>query len=115
MEYTIGSYLAKHLEEMGIEHYFAVPGDFNLMLLDELLKNDNLKQIGSSNELNAAYAAEGYARVKGAGAIVLHLMLAHFLLLMGLPVLTLKDCQLFSFLEDSTLTIQFKVIFLTIL
>jgi pyruvate decarboxylase/indolepyruvate decarboxylase len=70
MEYTIGSYLAKRLEEMGIEHYFAVPGDFNLMLLDELLKNDNLKQIGSSNELNAAYAAEGYARVKGAGAIV---------------------------------------------
>lgn len=71
MEYTIGSYLAKRLEQMGIEHYFVVPGDFNLILLDELLKNDNLKQIGSSNELNAAYAAEGYARIKGAGAIVI--------------------------------------------
>lgn len=71
MEYTVGSYLAKRLEQMGIEHYFVVPGDFNLMLLDELLKNDNLKQIGSSNELNASYAAEGYARVKGAGAIVI--------------------------------------------
>ncbi|MGZ7048332.1 MAG: alpha-keto acid decarboxylase family protein, partial [Methanobacterium sp.] len=70
MKYTVGSYLAKRLEQMGIEHYFVVPGDFNLMLLDELLKNDNLKQIGSSNELNASYAAEGYARIKGAGAIV---------------------------------------------
>lgn len=71
MEYTVGSYLAKRLEQMGIEHYFVVPGDFNLMLLDELLKNDNLNQIGSSNELNASYAAEGYARIKGAGAIVI--------------------------------------------
>ncbi|MGB9937347.1 MAG: alpha-keto acid decarboxylase family protein [Methanobacterium sp.] len=70
MEYTIGSYLAKRLEQMGIEHYFVVPGDFNLMLLDELLKNDNLEQIGSSNELNAAYASEGYARVRGAAALV---------------------------------------------
>ena len=71
MNYTVGSYLAKRLEQMGIEHYFVVPGDFNLMLLDELLKNKNLKQIGSSNELNASYAAEGYARIKGAGAIVI--------------------------------------------
>ncbi|MGZ7048024.1 MAG: thiamine pyrophosphate-binding protein, partial [Methanobacterium sp.] len=70
MEYTVGSYLAKRLEQMGIEHYFVVPGDYNLMLLDELLKNNKLKQIGSSNELNASYAAEGYARIKGAGAIV---------------------------------------------
>ncbi|WP_414468255.1 alpha-keto acid decarboxylase family protein [Methanobacterium sp. ACI-7] len=70
MEYTIGSYLAKRLEQMGIEHYFVVPGDFNLMLLDELLKNNKLKQIGGSNELNAAYAAEGYARVRGAAAVV---------------------------------------------
>ncbi len=71
MDYTVGSYLAKRLEQMGIEHYFVVPGDFNLMLLDELLKNQNLKQIGCCNELNASYAAEGYARIKGAGAIVI--------------------------------------------
>jgi pyruvate decarboxylase/indolepyruvate decarboxylase len=71
MEYTVGSYLAERLEQMGIEHYFVVPGDFNLMLLDELLKNENLKQIGCCNELNASYATEGYARAKGAGALVI--------------------------------------------
>ena len=46
-----------------------VPGDYNLVLLDELLENENLEQIGCCNELNAAYAAEGYARVNGAGAV----------------------------------------------
>lgn len=70
MGYTVGSYLAKRFEQMGIEHNFIVPGDLNLVLLDELLKNKNLEQIGCSNELNAAYAAEGYARAKGAGAVI---------------------------------------------
>jgi pyruvate decarboxylase len=71
MGYTVGSYLAKRFEQMGIEHHFIVPGDFNLLLLDELLKNKNLEQVGCCNELNAAYAAEGYARAKGAGAVVI--------------------------------------------
>ncbi len=70
MGYTVGSYLAKRFEQMGIEHNFIVPGDLNLVLLDELLKNKNLKQVGCCNELNAAYAAEGYARAKGAGAVI---------------------------------------------
>lgn len=70
MGYTVGSYLAKRFEQMGIEHYFIVPGDLNLVLLDELLKNKNVEQIGCCNELNAAYAAEGYARAKGAGAVI---------------------------------------------
>ncbi len=47
-----------------------VPGDYNLVLLDELLSNKNLEQIGCRNELNAAYAAEGYARVNGCGAVI---------------------------------------------
>lgn len=70
MGYTVGSYLAKRLEQIGIKHHFIVPGDFNLILLDELLKNKNLEQVGCCNELNAAYAAEGYARAKGAGAVI---------------------------------------------
>src|SRR4029077_17473638 len=49
---------------------FMVPGDYNLVLLDELLENENLEQIGCCNELKAAYAAEGYARVNGAGAVL---------------------------------------------
>ena len=68
--FTVGKYLATRLEQIGLKHYFMVPGDYNLVLLDELLENKNLEQIGCCNELNAAYAAEGYARVNGAGAVL---------------------------------------------
>ena len=40
------------------------------MLLDELLKNEDLEQVYCCNELNCGYAAEGYARVCGAAAAV---------------------------------------------
>lgn len=40
-------------------------------LLDELFKLSELKWLGACNELNAAYAADGYARIKGTpGALV---------------------------------------------
>ena len=68
---TVGNYLAQRLEEVGIRDYFAIPGDFNLSLLDELLKNSRLKMITCCNELNAGYAADGYAREKGVAALIL--------------------------------------------
>ena len=68
-DFTVGKYLAARLEQIGLKHYFMVPGDYNLVLLDELLTNENVQQIGCCNELNAAYAAEGYARANGAGAV----------------------------------------------
>ena len=67
---SIGEYLGRRLEQVGVRHYFAVPGDFNLILLDQLLKNPELKLIGCCNELNAGYAAEGYARSNGIAACV---------------------------------------------
>lgn len=42
----------------------GVPGDFNLDFLDYIYQVDGLKWIGNSNELNASYAADGYARIK---------------------------------------------------
>ena len=67
---TIGKYLAARLEEIGLKHYFTVPGDYNLTLLDELISNKNMDFVGSCNELNAAYSAEGYARANGAAAMI---------------------------------------------
>lgn len=67
---SIGQYLAKRLEQVGLKHYFAIPGDYNLALLDEFLTNDKLKMIGCCNELNAGYAADGYARAHGLAAVV---------------------------------------------
>jgi len=43
---SVGEYLGRRLEQAGIRHYFTVPGDFNLVLLDQLLKNPRLQLIG---------------------------------------------------------------------
>ncbi len=69
-ETTVGTYLASRLKDIGLQHYFAVPGDYNLVLLDELLKQTDLKMIGCCNELNAGYAADGYARATGGAAAI---------------------------------------------
>src|SRR6201997_4305994 len=70
MTYTVGSYLAARLSQIGLKHHFAVAGDFNLVLLDQLLTNKELEQVYCCNELNCGYSAEGYARACGAGAAV---------------------------------------------
>jgi indolepyruvate decarboxylase len=62
--------LASRLSQIGLKHHFAVAGDYSLVLLDELLKNKDLKQVYCSNELNCGFSAEGYARARGAGAAV---------------------------------------------
>ena len=67
---TIGSYLATRLEEIGLKHHFAVAGDYNLVLLDQLLLNKNIEQVYCCNELNCGFSAEGYARANGAAACV---------------------------------------------
>ena len=70
MTYTVGSYLARRLQQIGLKHHFAVAGDFNLVLLDELLTVKELEQVYCCNELNCGYSAEGYARACGAAAAV---------------------------------------------
>jgi len=67
---TIGSYLATRLEQIGLKHHFVVAGDYNLVLLDQLLLNKNMQQVYCCNELNCAFSAEGYARANGAAACV---------------------------------------------
>ncbi|KAI0927356.1 hypothetical protein AcV5_007910 [Taiwanofungus camphoratus] len=60
----IGEYLVQRLVQLGVTKMFGVPGDFNLGFLDFVEDNPNIDWVGNCNELNAAYAADGYARVK---------------------------------------------------
>jgi indolepyruvate decarboxylase len=66
----IGDFLLRRLEEAGIRHLFGVPGDYNLTLLQQLQDTGTLKWIGTTGELNASYAADGYARLNGLGALL---------------------------------------------
>jgi len=63
-------YLVKRLEELGINDFFGLPGDYNFNILYAIENNPNTNWIGCTNELNAGYAADGYAREKGFGALV---------------------------------------------
>lgn len=65
----VAEYLFRRLHEVGVRSVHGVPGDYNLVALDYLPKA-GLKWVGSVNELNAAYAADGYARIKTIGALV---------------------------------------------
>lgn len=66
---TVSRYLLHRLQEAGIRHLFGVPGDYVLDFLDDVIASP-IKWVGTCNELNAGYAADGYARLNGAGAAV---------------------------------------------
>ncbi|KAJ7858459.1 pyruvate decarboxylase [Mycena leptocephala] len=60
----VGNYLLARLEQLKVTKMFGVPGDFNLGFLDLVEDHRTIDWVGNCNELNAAYAADGYARVK---------------------------------------------------
>ncbi|KAB8532576.1 hypothetical protein FH972_025521 [Carpinus fangiana] len=65
----VADYLFKRLQQVGVQSIHGVPGDYNLVALDYVEKN-GLNWVGNVNELNASYAADGYARLKGLSALV---------------------------------------------
>jgi len=67
--YTVASYLIDRLKEVGVDHVFGVPGDYAFPWLDAIEAVPAIKWVGVCNELNAAYAADGYARVRGMSAV----------------------------------------------
>jgi pyruvate decarboxylase len=69
-EITLGRYLFERLHQLDVNTIFGLPGDFNLSLLDKVYEVPNMKWAGNANELNAAYAADGYSRIKGLACLV---------------------------------------------
>jgi indolepyruvate decarboxylase len=57
------------LKDIGITKIFGVPGDFAFAVEDAIVNSPGIEWVGCCNELNAAYAADGYARVNGIGAV----------------------------------------------
>ena len=66
--YNVSRYLLHRLYQLGSKHLFVVCGDFLLGFLDQVLASD-VKLINCCNELNAGYAADGYARLNGLCAV----------------------------------------------
>jgi indolepyruvate decarboxylase len=66
---TVAQYVVQRLAALGIKHVFGVPGDYSFPLDIAIENNTSLTWVGCSNELNAAYAADGYARINGAAIL----------------------------------------------
>src|SRR3954471_20987496 len=62
---TVADYIVARLAREGITDCFGVAGDFAFKLNDAVARSEATRWIGCSNELDAAYAADGYARVRG--------------------------------------------------
>lgn len=76
----VAEYLFCRLHQVGIKAVHGVPGDYNLVALD-YIKKAGLDWVGNCNELNAGYAADGYARIKGESPVRLVCVLTNTLLL----------------------------------
>src|SRR6202142_3119944 len=66
---SVVGYIVQRLADEGITDCFGVPGDYAFPVCDAVDRNPNIRWVGCSNELNASYAADGYARVRGAAML----------------------------------------------
>jgi indolepyruvate decarboxylase len=66
----VADYIVQRLAAEGINHCFGVAGDYAFPLCDAVDRSRDVKWVGCSNELNASYAADGYARIRGAAMLV---------------------------------------------
>jgi indolepyruvate decarboxylase len=67
---TVADYIVGRLAGEGITDCFGVAGDFAFKLCDAVARSEAIRWIGCSNELDAAYAADGYARVRGCSMLM---------------------------------------------
>jgi indolepyruvate decarboxylase len=67
--YTVGKYMVDRLHQLGLEHLFSIAGDYSIEWLNRYVTPSSIEIIEEVNEVNAGYAADGYARLKGIGAL----------------------------------------------
>jgi indolepyruvate decarboxylase len=69
MSATVIEHVLSRLKAIGISQVFGVAGDYAFSVDDTIATFPGIEWVGCCNELNAAYAADGYARIRGVGAV----------------------------------------------
>lgn len=87
---TVANYLIERLMQCGLEHMFAVPGDYASPFLEVVDATPGIERVANINELGSGYAADGYARFKGIGAACVQY---------GVGTFSLLNCTAGSFVE----------------
>ena len=65
----VADYIVERLAAEGISHCFGVAGDYAFPICDAVDSSAKVKWVGCANELNASYAADDYARIRGAAML----------------------------------------------
>jgi indolepyruvate decarboxylase len=66
---TVINLVLSRLKDLGITKVFGVAGDFAFPVEDAIVGFPGIDWVGCCNELNASYAADGYARIHGIAAL----------------------------------------------
>lgn len=69
MPETVIQHVLGRLRDIGVADIFGVAGDFAFAIQDAIVQDPGINWLGCCNELNAGYAADGYARIRGVGAL----------------------------------------------
>ncbi|MCB2407474.1 alpha-keto acid decarboxylase family protein [Hymenobacter lucidus] len=87
---TVSDYILARLKQLGLEHIFAVPGDYAGPFLTVLDQTPGIIRVPNINELGSGYAADGYARFRGIGAACVQY---------GVGTFSLLNCTAGSYVE----------------
>jgi indolepyruvate decarboxylase len=69
MSVTVIEHVLARLKALGISEIFGVAGDYAFPEDDAIVNFPGIEWVGCCNELNAGYATDGYARIRGIGAV----------------------------------------------
>jgi indolepyruvate decarboxylase len=65
----VGDFVVDRLEGLGLGHVIGVPGDYCLPLFERFAASKRIKLVGATDEGNAGFAADAYARMRGVGCV----------------------------------------------
>lgn len=69
MPTTVASYIIDRLAALGARHVFGVPGNYTAEFLSAIDADRRLKYVGTTNELEAGYAADALSRTERIGVV----------------------------------------------
>lgn len=71
MAYVVADYIIDRLAQNGVDALFGVPAFYCAPLYDKAASTPNFRTVVTSSDLEAGYAADGYARVRGLSAVAM--------------------------------------------
>src|ERR1700722_8736692 len=66
---SVIQHVLSRLADIGVSDIFGVPGDYSFPVNDAICNDAAIRWICWCNELNSAWPAAGYSRIKGVGAV----------------------------------------------